>query len=86
MYNMFQKILDDIKKSSKTIKVLPCNDIAKQALIYDLITFIHVVKPLLAQYPKLSFYLSDFRQHAGLTRLTEATSSTKESGQWPIIS
>ena len=55
-------------------------------IVYDLITFIHVVKPLLAQYPNLSFYLSDFRQHAGLTRLTEATSSTKESGQWPIIS
>lgn len=47
-------------------------------IVYDLITFIHVVKPLLAQYPKLSFYLSDFRQHAGLTRLTEAISDTKE--------
>ncbi|MDE6343646.1 MAG: hypothetical protein K2L69_02820, partial [Muribaculaceae bacterium] len=55
-------------------------------IVYDLITFIHAVKPLLTQYPKLSFYLSDFRQHAELTRLTEATSSTKESGQWPIIS
>lgn len=32
MDNMFQKILDDIKRSSKTIKVLPCDDIAKQAL------------------------------------------------------
>lgn len=29
---MFQKILDDIKRSSKIIKVLPYNDIAKQAL------------------------------------------------------
>lgn len=46
-------------------------------IVYDLMTFIHAVKPLLAQYPTLSFYLSDFRQHAGLTRLTEATSSTK---------
>lgn len=32
MDNMFQKLLDDIKRSSKTIKVLPCDDIAKQAL------------------------------------------------------
>ena len=32
MDNMFQKILDDIKRSSKTINVLPCDDIAKQAL------------------------------------------------------
>lgn len=47
-------------------------------MVYDLITFTHVVKPLLAQYPQLSFYLSDFRQHAGLTRLTEAISDIKE--------
>ncbi len=47
-------------------------------MVYDLITFTHVVKPLLAQYPKLSFYLSDFRQHTGLTRLTEAISDIKE--------
>ncbi len=45
-------------------------------IVYDLITFINVVKPLLAQYPKLSFYLSDFRQHADLIQLTKATSST----------
>lgn len=45
-------------------------------IVYDLITFIHAVNPLLAQYPKLSFYLSDFRQHAGLTRLTETTLDT----------
>ena len=32
MDEMFQKLLDDIKRSSKTIKVLPCDDIAKQAL------------------------------------------------------
>lgn len=32
MDNMFQKVLDAIKRSSKTIKVLPCDDIAKQAL------------------------------------------------------
>lgn len=47
-------------------------------IVYDLITFINVVKPLLAQYPKLSFYLSDFRQHADLIQLTKATSSTNE--------
>ncbi len=46
-------------------------------IVYDLITFIHAVNPLLAQYQKLSFYLSDFRQHAGLTRLTEATLGTQ---------
>lgn len=48
-------------------------------IVYDLITFIHAVKPLLTQYPKLSFYLSDFRQHAELTRLTEATSDSSSA-------
>lgn len=41
-------------------------------IVYDLYAFIEKVKPLLRQYPSFSFYLSDFRQHAGLIRLTES--------------
>jgi len=40
-------------------------------IVYDIYAFIKVVRPLLEQYPKYSFYLSNFRQHAGLTKLTE---------------
>ncbi len=41
-------------------------------IVYDIYAFVDAVKPLLMQYPTHSFYLSDFRQHARLTRLTEA--------------
>ncbi len=42
-------------------------------IVYDLITFIHAVKPLLEQYPQFDCYLSDFRRNSELTRLTEAS-------------
>ena len=45
-------------------------------IVYDLPGFIDAVKPLLSQYPQYSFYLSEFRRHAGLKLLTEAVSSS----------
>ncbi len=42
-------------------------------MVFDMNAFIEAVKPLLMQYPKYSFYLSDFRRGARLLRLTEAT-------------
>lgn len=41
-------------------------------LIFDVQAFVDMVRPLLAQYPGLSFYISDFRQHAPLFPLIEA--------------
>ncbi|MDE5665831.1 MAG: hypothetical protein K2I31_07865, partial [Duncaniella sp.] len=39
-------------------------------IVYDFITFVHAVKPLLEQYPQFEFYLSDFRRNSGLIQLT----------------
>lgn len=39
-------------------------------IVYDYITFINSVSEILKQYPEISFYLSEFRQHTGVTRLT----------------
>lgn len=44
-------------------------------LIFDVQAFVNIVRPLLAQYPTHSFYISDFRQHTGLDLLTEAETS-----------
>ena len=43
-------------------------------IVYDCITFVHTVKPLLEQYPHIDFYLSDFVPRAGLARLTAGSS------------
>ncbi|MDE6022249.1 MAG: tetratricopeptide repeat protein, partial [Muribaculaceae bacterium] len=43
-------------------------------IVFDLYAFIEMVKPLLKQYPSISFYLSDFRRHAELTQLSEGNS------------
>lgn len=41
-------------------------------LLYDVKGFIEKVLPVLREYPQYSFYLSDFRQHCQLIRLTDA--------------
>lgn len=41
-------------------------------LLYDVDAFVEKIVPILHEYPQYSFYLSDFRQHCRLTRLTEA--------------
>lgn len=41
-------------------------------LLYDAHAFLEKVVPLLREYPQYSFYLSDFRQHCELTRLSKS--------------
>lgn len=48
-------------------------------IVFDFFTFVNALKPLLEQYRQIPFYLSDFRQHAGFTRLTGNTSVTPSS-------
>lgn len=44
-------------------------------MIFNVQAFVNIVRPLLAQYPTHSFYISDFRRHAGISQLTEAETS-----------
>lgn len=41
-------------------------------LLYDVKGFMEKVLPVLREYPQYSFYLSDFRQHCQLIKLTDA--------------
>lgn len=41
-------------------------------IVFNRTTFINIIKPLLLQYKRYSFYLSDFKQHAEIIPLTEA--------------
>lgn len=47
-------------------------------LIFNVQAFVNIVRPLLAQYPTHSFYISDFRRHAGISQLTEAETSPED--------
>ncbi len=41
-------------------------------LLYDVQAFMEKVVPVLHEYPQYSFYLSDFRQHCRLIKLSES--------------
>lgn len=42
-------------------------------IVFDVLAFADSVRHVLEQYPQCSFYMSDFRQHAQLIRLTESS-------------
>lgn len=48
-------------------------------LLFDELAFIEKIIPFLEEYSQYRFYLSDFRQHCGLTRLFHATQEEEES-------